>query len=448
MGHVACLVLGSCAAAPNPPRPISGGPGGDLPAPASPAPQVAQVPGVAEPRLSPEQIRRRREFRSRRTFWDVLAFPRYLLELPWYPVGRIIDWAEDIDLPQRLDDLFYLNQERTAAWFPNLSFGGLFGGGLGASAHDHDLFGSGHRVDASVLFGGFGYRLDGSYATPRDRRVAFELSLGYLDYDNVDVFVRADSAGNPVLGMDTAESDRGSYDLQLFKGQVTVPVQLSSSLQLRPYVRGEVSEATSGNSLLSRLDGMNEQIGLLSGGFELRSDRRDDAARPSDGWFLESRLEAGISPFETDQDQRYGHTTYALDARRYIPLPGPHRTLVLSQYLIRVDELGDNEVPFYNLPVLDINNRLRAYRRFRFRDRGALVTNLEYRYPVWPTMEAFVFLDGGQTFHEYSDIDLGEFEYAVGTGLRMLADSKLDFWLLVGIGSEGPQFRIRLRPAF
>ena len=82
---------------------------------------------------------------------------------------------------------------------------------------------------------------------------------------------------------------------------------------------------------------------------------------------------------------------------------------------------------------------LRAYERNRFRDNGLLVTNIEYRYPIWKTWDAFLFVDGGQTFGEYADIDLDDFEYAGGGGVRVMTEKDIEFLLQVGFGSEGAE---------
>ena len=109
---------------------------------------------------------------------------------------------------------------------------------------------------------------------------------------------------------------------------------------------------------------------------------------------------------------------------------------MLRQRLRRVDDWAGYDLAFYHLPVLDLNHGLRAYERNRFRDNGSLVTNLEYRYPVWKSWDAYVFADGGQTFREYSDIDLSDFEYAVGGGVRLMTQKDIEFNLQVGFGSE------------
>ena len=123
----------------------------------------------------------------------------------------------------------------------------------------------------------------------------------------------------------------------------------------------------------------------------------------------------------------------------FLPLHGPHRVLVLRQSLQRVDPWGGNDLAFYHQPILDLIHGLRSFRRYRFRDRGALLTSIEYRYPIWRTWDAYIFGDGGQTFHHYSDIDIDDFEFSVGGGIRFMTEDSFLLLTQIGYGSEGAE---------
>lgn len=195
------------------------------------------------------------------------------------------------------------------------------------------------------------------------------------------------------------------------------------------------------------LTGFDEEIGLVGGGFAVGWDRRDDPVRPFQGWVLTASGEAAIAPEKTDQGNRFGYTSYSVDAQFFLPLYAPYRVLVFRQYFTRVDPLGGNELAFFHLPILDVHHGLRSFERNRFRDRGILLYNVEYRYPIWQTWDAFLFVDAGQTFDEYSDI-FDEFEYSGGVGIRFMNRERLLFLLQVGFGSEGAEFLFSLEQQF
>ena len=45
--------------------------------------------------LHPEEIRQRRFFRSKTTVYRVLEVPKYVLEVPWYPVEMLLNFSEE-----------------------------------------------------------------------------------------------------------------------------------------------------------------------------------------------------------------------------------------------------------------------------------------------------------------------------------------------------------------
>ena len=214
---------------------------------------------------------------------------------------------------------------------------------------------------------------------------------------------------------------------------------------------GEITktmESDDFGALPASLSGFGEEIGLVGTGLSVAWDRRDDPVRPSSGWIVKPEVEAAIAPDKTDQGNRFSYTSYSLDAQFFLPLYAPHRVLVFRQYFRRVDPLGGNELAFFHLPILDVHHGLRSFERNRFRDNGILLSSVEYRYPVWKTWDAFLFVDGGQTFDEYSDIELGDYEYSGGGGIRFMNKDRLLFQLQVGFGSEGAEVIFSLEQLF
>lgn len=187
---------------------------------------------------------------------------------------------------------------------------------------------------------------------------------------------------------------------------------------------------------------------MLGSGLDLVWDFRDSLLRPFWGGLVRAMGEALLSPGEGSGGTRFGYTRYSLDTQFFIPVYRPHRVIVLRQTLRRVDPLGGREVPFYELPVLDFQHLLRSFERNRFQDRGVLSLNIEYRYPIWVTWDAYLFFDAGQSFEHYADLRSSEFRFSQGGGIRFMTKDALLFSVQVGVGREGAQSYVSLRQVF
>jgi len=369
-----------------------------------------------KPKEKEEDIRQKRLFKSDRFPKRLIEFPKYILEIPWYPFKHLLNFSERTDLFNRAIDLFYFNDERTFGWFPRFSSSNAEVKGVGLSLFHHDLFDRKQRANLSFTYGeGNQVLTEASYTIPvyRGNPYFFKASLRYLRDDEGEVFARPDPndpTGKPIFGMDTSTSDFKNYFIRRFDGRMTVGRQIVPTLNLSTHIRGFTART---NPALGPFpppppgsEGLDEEIDLLGGGVGLEWDRRDNPLRPFKGSFIEAEAEALVSPGSTDAGNRFGYVQYSLKGQHYIPVYRPHRTLVFLHTLRRVDPIGSRNVPFYELPVLDYNHLLRSYDLNRFQDRGAMTFNLEYRYPIWVTWDAFIFGDAGQVFEKYSSITM------------------------------------------
>ncbi|PCI39635.1 MAG: hypothetical protein COB53_02940 [Elusimicrobia bacterium] len=406
----------------------------------------------AEP-SSPKEIRAARRFRSNSTADRLFSMPRMLLDLPWIPVRKFLNYSERTDLFTRVSDLFYFDEAKTVGWSPKFSSGESSGGGL--SLFHHDLFSKKHQADVSFLysaedefFGRAAYAVEDTPASPYFMKVELDL----IRDKDVEIYSRANNSGEPVFGAKTAESNRRSYAFTRFSGKLTAGKQINKTLSLAVYVRGDRSKAGQGASgflsLPSGVHVLDSSIGLFGGGTQLIWDLRDNPLRPSHGTLMTLQAGAVTSPNGAINGHRFGYTQYSQVTEHYFPVFDPGRTFVIRHTLKKIDPLRGRKIPFYDLPRLDENNLLRSFKRNRFQDRGAFSFNLEYRYPIWVTWDAFLFFDGGQTFTEYSDLHAPDFRYSEGLGVRFLSEEKLMFVAQYAQGKEGGRFQVNLGQAF
>lgn len=401
--------------------------------------------------LSTKEIRDRRLYRTKDIGRRLLDTPHYVLEMPWYPIKKFLDFSERTDLFTRISDLFWFNDERTFGWSPVFSSGGS-GEGIGASLFHTDLFKKKHAANATFSIDQEDqYYLRSAYSTPLDvdHPNGFKVEIEFINDEDTEIYVRSDSAGNPVLGDGTTESDRNSFSLRRFRGRVRYRRQAAKWAKFSINVQGEDADADKNTDLIKsfpplppKLSGLNDTLQMWGGGSELVLDLRDDKIRPFAGGFLKLEGEALATAQRSDQDRRYGYSRYIIDARAFIPVLRPHRAIMLRHYIRRVDPIGSREVPFYHLAILDLNQGLRSFGRNRFRDRGIMVMNAEYRYPIYVTWDAFVFFDAGQSFEEYDDLRSRDLRFSQGFGIRAMSKEKHTFSLQVGFGKEGTEAQI------
>jgi len=127
---------------------------------------------------------------------------------------------------------------------------------------------------------------------------------------------------------------------------------------------------------------------------------------------------------------------YRLDLRSFKRLWGERNVLALRAL---VEQAGGSDIPLFELPVLGGHsefNALRGYQLNRFRDRGKLLLNGEYRFSIWKRLGGNVFVDAGTVWPDWGRIHLDRMAANAGWGLRYyLANFVVRFDM--GFGPEG-----------
>lgn len=110
-----------------------------------------------------------------------------------------------------------------------------------------------------------------------------------------------------------------------------------------------------------------------------------------------------------------------LALQEYIPMKGEMLGFAFQQvvsYAIPTD--GDGGiVPFHMLPSIGGRSSLRGYDDLRFRGRGFVLANAEYRWQVWHFMDLAVFVDGGQVFRRAAELAPANAAVSYGAGVRL-----------------------------
>jgi len=149
--------------------------------------------------------------------------------------------------------------------------------------------------------------------------------------------------------------------------------------------------------------------------FALRYDTSDSQIHPTRGLRFILQGEAAAR-FLGSSGASF--TRFTLDLRKYFRLFGEKDVLAVRAL---AQAVGGESIPVFDHASLgggNIMTALRGYPLNRFLDKGKLLVNAEYRFPLFWRLGANVFCDTGTVFPSLGAIDLRELRADAGLGLR------------------------------
>jgi len=141
---------------------------------------------------------------------------------------------------------------------------------------------------------------------------------------------------------------------------------------------------------------------------------REPRGNPRSG----GRYAVAIERFEDTSGDRFSFRRVEADVQQYIPLLKDRRVLALHALVSTSTPDAGHEVPFYLQRTLGGPDDLRGFRRFRFRDRHALLLQAEYRWEIFTAVDGAIFYDAGKVASRVEDLDLRDLESNYGIGFR------------------------------
>lgn len=385
-----------------------------------------------DPSQSQEEIQKEepREDEEDALLYRLLAAPEYVWEGFTYPIKKLSIFYERVDLLERALD-FFLNEDRTGGIYPRFALGGVISTGIGFTAFENNLFKKGKKARLSYLFGVRGNQTASLlFEDPAvlGSRIELDSEVNAANFDEGRFFPNGNQA---------AEGDLRKFSLEQisFPARVSYPLsrEVSGSFLARFFAARAEPSDRSGSQIPPTTDGVNTTVLALEWEPGLRYDSRDNEFSPSTGWLLDGAVTY------TDQvngdDFRY--LGYTVEVQRYLPLYRGDRILLLRALLAKQSTINDNAIPFYELNSLDLDHGLRGFSRGRWRDRGRLLFNVEWRYPVWERMQGSLFYDVGQVFRDFRDLESRTFRYSAGMGFRFTTRQQFTFRAHLAISEDG-----------
>jgi outer membrane protein assembly factor BamA len=193
------------------------------------------------------------------------------------------------------------------------------------------------------------------------------------------------------------------------------------------------------------LESRNARVASVTPGASY--DRRDDALDPRRGWFASAQVEYATPVADADANflKLFGQASGYLPIGRRSVLAGSFRAGAIEPLAAPAatsrDAL-DASSPAAELFYAGGRTSHRAYERdalgivgetllvdapgseddpFPAGGGGLLMANLELRFPIAGPVGGTVFVDGGNVWRDYRDVDTGAMKWGAGAGLRYLS---------------------------
>lgn len=214
------------------------------------------------------------------------------------------------------------------------------------------------------------------------------------------------------IGPNSREEDKTNYQLKRSVGEIALGRLVGGGVVVGGVLgiehnqpgpgRDDTSPAT--GQLFPGLPGSRDEITMTRFTLGMYYDGRNRPIRPSSGFEIEVRGRVEQQVNKSD----FGYTMGFADITRYVHL-FRDRTLVFRVGARFSDATSDRQIPFYGLSSLGATETIRGFQRGRFRDNDLVLGSIEYRYPVWRTIDALFFVDAGQVqsriFEDFNSSD-------------------------------------------
>ncbi|MEJ2065002.1 MAG: BamA/TamA family outer membrane protein [Reinekea sp.] len=189
--------------------------------------------------------------------------------------------------------------------------------------------------------------------------------------------------------------------------QVTADIKLGGAIFAEYHSIKDIDEDPTTLLLTSDINGYDG--GLFSGlGLRAQYDTRNNIDWPTTGALITAKFDAFTSVLGSDID----FTTGKLRMTQYTSIN--QDVLAFSSQIASASK----ETPFTHLPKADGSRSLRGADGNHWIDYRAVGFQTEYRKPLGSKWAAVLFFDTFQVASKFSDMEVGDFHYSPGFGVR------------------------------
>ena len=405
---------------------------------------------------------------------SVFAIPKMIWDVLVHPVGQLAIYYEHAELLQQYYSWF-TNADGTIGVFPGFTLGGETGTGGGFRAFHTNLWHKGKILTGQYTYsGGRGQTGTAAYIDPNvlgsELHWIFDVDFLRTRHDDASINAALEDDDTRIFRLDSVELTnrlrwrRHNGHLFPYKPNTQAEVWVGYSRRDFRAFKGGTGTLTDRGSTAeaSLLRGIGSNYAFYRVGGRLTYDDRDykrprdfvvlplnyvlpgrvaveheglyyfwrDLGYPERGGLFEGSLELNTGP------DHFRFTRLSTEVHRYITLFRNNRILAVRARLDKVSALGNDFVPYTDLTRLGGGDSARGYRRGFFTGEGAILINIEYRWPIWDTWNAFLFWDEGQIFDSFDEVSGSGFTTSVGGGITLRTEIGLIAKIQVGHSGE------------
>jgi outer membrane protein assembly factor BamA len=235
------------------------------------------------------------------------------------------------------------------------------------------------------------------------------------------------------IGNKTKDTGTEKYTRNVFSATINIqapPLWFAADRSgiILDYDYTEIEDKKENEFLLSDSVAGSNGSRLLGIGYNLTWDTRDQLFFPNSGSYQFFKL-----IFYPDGND-FIFYTMELDIRNYRSFSKDH-VFATNLYF----GMATEQTPFYKLPALGGQNRMRGYYEGRYRDYFYSTIQFEYRQYFWKKFGFVAFAGLGDVAKEAINMQMKKLKYSYGAGLRYLfnKEQKVNLRMDIGFGEDG-----------
>jgi outer membrane protein assembly factor BamA len=219
------------------------------------------------------------------------------------------------------------------------------------------------------------------------------------------------------IGPDSKEDELTNFTYEKKELKLTLGRGFTPSLvcQVSYYLRNiRYYDVEEDQTHTDTLESVGEQFSpILS--LLVRYDTSNSQIHPTHGFRLEFQNDLAYGFLG---NKKASFARVIVDLRKYMLIFGEKDVLA---FRLRFQNISGDKIPLFELSVLGggaTENAMRGYSMNRFQDRGKILVNGEYRFPIWRSLGGNVFVDYGVVWPSLTNIDIKNSAVDIGWGLR------------------------------
>ena len=272
----------------------------------------------------------------------------------------------------------------------------------------------------------------------------------YFERNRTFFSARADvgTSANRFYGIGPESPDRGWSDYTMFGWGIRLEIQfkpffvpLTRSGWIYEYRHDDVTDKQS-NPLLKANHVTGSDGGVVSGaGYAAVEDTRDHLFFPNRGGLYSATLMIYSDMFGSD----FNYNMLTIELRQYRALK-PDHVLAFQVY----GQFAGGNTPFYQLPAVGGQNRMRGYFYGRYADQLFVTGQAEYRQYFWRRLGFVIFAGAGDVAPDWKTWKFRHLKFTAGAGLRIKFNEaeKINLRVDLAVGRQSSGVYFGLQEAF